>query len=1451
MKLDRLLLLAACLLSLTIHGKEPPHKKSVAKSNSLKMADCVPPSGYRQFDLNNVRFGLETAGQLWMNRPGGSIADYEVPKGSGIHSLFAGGLWMGGITSTTNAIKVSAVTFRQGGTDFWPGPLNETTATVESETCDEYDRHWLIKRKDVEIHRLWFERQKLVSEGLAPEAILSEDPFENGYSIPDYFYDYPAINLNPLAQRELAPYFDANGDDFYDPEDGDYPGYDLRDEIDCTAKCATDPIPLFGDETLWWVFNDNGGIHTEFGGEAIGMEVRAQAFAFTSNDEINNMTFCNYTLINRGNQTLEQTYFGQWVDPDLGCGNDDFVGCDVQRGLGYCYNGDSEDENCAGQNGYGIQPPAVGIDFFEGPFQDADQRDNPDTTDIAIAINESGIPYEGLGIGYGDDIGDPAFCSDPNCCDNERFGMRKFVYYNNSNAAVNGDPDIDVHVYNYLRGIWKNGQRMTWGGDGTIATNTPTDYMFPGDTDPLGWATGGVELATNWTEEEEENTPADRRFLQSAGPFTLDPGEFNNITVGVVWARALSGGRLESIKELQRADDKAQSLFDNCFKLLSGPDSPDIAIQELDQQLVIYLSNNNSISSNYEENYEELDPQIPDTYSDGTPIPEEEKYYKFQGYKIYQVKDESVSASDLDDDNLARLAFQCDIEDYTEEGDGIGQIINWEFDPDIGQVIPVGKVDDASNSGISHSFLVTEDLFATESNKLVNHTKYYFIAIAYGYNNYEDYNYVTQTGMARPYIESRSSGSKTDVPTVCGIPHIPLPEASGTDYSANYGDSFEIIRLEGEGNGGLELELSEESIAEIMSGEPWRADDLKYKANFGPVNVKVVDPLNVKNASLQLSFFVPDSIGLEVDEEIDMEHTYWLLYDQANPEDTIATSLVSIGNRNEQIVPELGISIQIEQYEYSRSGSHSISEVINSEIVYEDPEKAWLTGVADVDGLTPANWILSGTVEGEDIPLAYTDYIGKDNNEIYEGILGGSIAPWYMTSRYDYGPADLSIVAAQSLTDAEDLSGVDIVFTSDKSKWTRVPVLEMEHESQLTQGEANKTEFRMDLSVDKNGLNQNHPSHNHGECTYQGEQVFSASDIDELNSSEKDRYKEVAFPGIDPDSIDDSELIGLSFGMGWFPGYAIDVESGQRLNMAFGESSWFAGENGRDMIWNPTSTLLSSTFEYRGAGLHYIFVYRNDRADHIDNIRMPGYDGANYLFDYVNGSSTEKRRVWRSCMWVMFPQLIESGTLREVSDGLIPTETKVRIRNATPYKRFATYKYKYPEYFTPDGAGVDYDNIEPFADILTTQINGQAVSPFISHEDDARNHWLPSYQFDTEGLKSTTNDLNTAQAALDLINVVPNPYYAYSNYVEDRLDNRVKLVNIPERCNVKIYDASGILVRTFIKDNIDTFLEWDLKNEQNIPISGGMYILHIEAPGIGEKIVKWFGVVRPVDLNNF
>lgn len=1346
-------------LGLSSWAWSPPSTGQPSAAVRAKAAACAPASQITELAFNNVRAVIENGGNLWQRRSSGRPG-YEVPKTAdftGPNAIFAGALWMGGL-STAGQLKIAAVLYRTDGNDFWPGPLSTVDASTTAEVCNAYDKFWTTTRAQAESHVAYFN-----CDG-DPDCINTL--FPNGYSVPTSFIQWPATG-DPVEGQDLylAPFFDADDDGEYDPFSGDYPDYGFDQTVeDCKNKLREDPVPLFGDYNIFWIFNDKGDAHTETQGQPIGLEVRAQAFAFSQNNEINNMTFYNYTVINWASETLTETYFGNFVDPDLGCSNDDFTGCDVRRGLGFVYNWQDVDAGCLGSVGYGgpaPPPPAIGVDFFEGPFQDADTVDNPgppdynSTIDCETARQQHGIPYRGIGIGYGDGV-----------VDNERFGMRAFIYFNRESPNANTtDPSVAGHFYNYLRSIWKNGTAQSYGGNGYNESSSAIRafYMFPGASDPVGWGTDCVPQPA-WSETQITPTQPDRRFVQSAGPFTLEAGAFNNITVGVVYARSQTGNAASSLGPLRVADDKAQALFDNCFKILDGPDAPDLTIREMDRELILYITNPFG-SNNYAEGYEELDPIIP--LDNGVGGPPYDRYYRFQGYKIYQMKNAEASVADLDNVELARLVYQGDLED------GIGQIVNYPFNESLGQVVATEMVNGA-DEGIVHAIRITTDKFAQGDPALVNFKSYYYIALAYGYNNYEPF-LITQdptsgaqsySGQAAPYVAGRKAAFGS-IRTYVGIPHKTNPEMGGTVLNSAFGSGIPVTRLEGQGNGARALELSAASENAIVAASPWRQDQITYKAGLGPIDVKVVDPLKVPDAQFEVWF--QDSITPG-----NLDDAYWYIVKLpgGSPKDTIGSDrIIDVGY--EQLFPDWGISVTIGQGYYTNDYTAPIGA---GSITFADPSKPWFSGIPDAEGEVMENWIRSGTfVDETNTPAIYSDREGKDNTQTYENLLGGTWAPWPLCGEAAFQPgAAQDVNQSMAISKLNELPSVEVVITPDKSKWSRAAVLEQESNTSLSQGGAGKLNLRVSPSIDKNGRKSGTPGCNEAEATLGGEQPT---------------------------------------GMGWFPGYAIDLETGERLNMAYGENSYWGGDIGRDMIWNPNGQIYTNPGgglppDYYFGGCHWIYVFKNDRRQSGNADRVPQYDESRYLYQTLPTGGQSRLKVFRAISWV-------GSAIVTPGEEFLSTEVRVRLNVTKPYKSYVDY------------AG--------------------APGPIATN----RNAGLPLYAFGTSGLTTVTGVSSVVEDFLDDVNIVPNPYYAFSGYETSRLDNRVKFINLPQQCTISIFTTNGTLVRKFRKDNALTYLDWDLKNNNAIPISGGVYVCHIEVPNVGEKVLKWFGVMRPLDLQNF
>jgi hypothetical protein len=185
------------------------------------------------------------------------------------------------------------------------------------------------------------------------------------------------------------------------------------------------------------------------------------------------------------------------------------------------------------------------------------------------------------------------------------------------------------------------------------------------------------------------------------------------------------------------------------------------------------------------------------------------------------------------------------------------------------------------------------------------------------------------------------------------------------------------------------------------------------------------------------------------------------------------------------------------------------------------------------------------------------------------------------------------------------------------------------------------------------------------------------------------------------------------------------------------------------------------------------------------------------------------------------PILAPETELLSYNDGLIPNELTIKLRVDNPYEttRDENDDPVYPKY------RIVFENVEPSD---------------LANED----------------------EINEALAA---INVVPNPYYAYSTYEVSQFSNVVKITNLPAECVVTIFSIDGRFIRQYQRNEVGIInspprsnppfdqaqilpdLEWDIRNHAGIPVASGVYLIHIDAPGLGERVIKWFGVSRKFD----
>lgn len=1349
MKFIKYLFLLSLLFTLNseISARKPdkvdPQAPPQTEPQTSLRAVCVRPTRQIDMQINNVRARLLTGGDVWLE------AQYIVPKPAPgqlpVSALYAGGVWIGGVDRAGN-IKLSAVTYRSLGFDFFSGPL-DSRGTTELETCKDWDRFFTVKGVNVIRH---FNR---VSESIATGVPIACD------SVPDDVKYWPGQG-NPywrerynfrLPDQPLGAFWDEDFDGIYDPCKGDFPLIEIRG---CEPENRSEARELIPDEMNFWIYNDNGGPQSLSGPRAIQMEVQVQAFAYATNDEINDMTFYRYKLINKAVEDIVDCYFSMWIDPDLGCYADDYIGCDVSRSMAYIYNQDAVDgingTACEGTNTYGTNIPILGMDYFRGPLGPRVFRRDQNGNILLDANGKKILDEPRPFTGEQDTL--------------IELGMTSFTYHENGGVGnfppATTDPQRgrEEGFYNYIRGRWADGTPLTFGGSGFNPSSMDTiRYAFPDDPNRLtGWS-----MCTS-------NLPfGDRRTLQATGPLLLQPGATNELIIGIVFVPNIDYP-CPDITRLKFADDIAQALFDNCFDITDGPDAPDITGVELDREIIIMFSNE-ATSNNFNESYAEVDLQAPRDV---------DNIYRFEGYRLYQLVNASVTAQELGDVTKARQIAQVDIKNNVTE------IYNWrgEAHPNKPNNIiwSFTRMVQGENKGLRHSFRVTEDQFAnTGDRRLINHKQYHFLVVAYAHNNWQEFDDVTGQGQRRAYLEGRGNIGGPEKRPYTFVPRPIVYE----NLNSFYGDGPKVTRISGEGNPGTFLELADGMYDLILKKET--GGRILYRDGFGPIAARVVDPLKIKDGRYRLE--VTGNFDNSRNVCSFGSNTVWKLTDVENNRVLLQDRPLSFVK--EYILNNLGFSITVFAVDEPGVATKGPNGAVGARLEYESNAKPlWFNGIRD-----------GGSIQNSNIRVLdfVRDNVPTDLDASLSRMGDGFFVP-FLSTRFEADP-DLpfylspaarelmSVMLNQSNNSIRyrDLNNVDIVFTSDKSKWSKCIVVETAspdyyNNGLATIGNARNFEVRQTPSIDQDGK-----------------------------------------------PLNDGTL-----GFSYFPGYAVDVETGKRLNIFFGENSVFSGANaslldgnvpiGGDLIFNPSSQLTSNSqdpyLSLVAGGQHYIYVTRQE-YDECRSLEVRLRRGA---------STLNKIKAPPAVTWVAFPLGVNSAPLLPLDKGLIPNDLVVKLRVENPYgpsRRYTTDRERDCE------------------------------------TDDDR----PVYEFEFRNRES--KQLETQEeyvGALANVNVVPNPYYAYSAYETSQFTNVIKITNLPAKATVTIYSIDGSFIRQFNRDErgrvlpgsnrptsttqVFPDLEWDMKNFKEIPVASGVYLIHIVAPEYGEeRTIKWFGVGRKFD----
>ena len=627
----------------------PAEARDTIYGHAAKILQDVEVSTERtMLNINNMAMWIQSDGWSARNPLNGN-SGVDFPRSTD-QVIFQDGIIWGGrvIDGNPQELRVGGQTYAIGTV---PGAIESKGVAQDRDTARLYR-----VRRDWATADLRLDASEVLNIGLSAVTSAEEEAVRAQYERD--WMEWPA---------ELgAPYYDNDGNGSYDPT-------------------VDEPGLANADQVIWMAVNDldQGAAASLYGALPIGLETQVTLWGYARTDALGDVIFKKYKIIYKGTEEsaadsrIEDMYFAQWSDPDLGDFGDDFAGADVDLSLGYVYNSIENDSHYVT---FGLAPPAAGYDFLQGPIVPVYQTD----ADGNIAVDDDGnqlldeasqaIFDGGLRPGY------------------KNLPMTAFVYFAAGSSI--GDPDLGEYSgtlqwYNLLQGFQPQDDVDNPVPYTNPLTNADTKFTLDGDpTRATGW-NDGIPLPAG-----------DRRMVLATGPFEMALGDTQEVVVALLGA--ISTDRLRSVSKLKFTDQFVQDAYNSFFEVPKPPTQPNVRLVELDQTIILDWGWDTE--------------SIEKTEGAGSPG------FDFEGYNLYQLP----SAESTLDQAVKVGTF--DVEN------GITTILGIDLDEQSGIVLDV-PLQIGTDFGVKRNIKLTQDFL--RGGPLVNGQQYFFTVTAYNRNTAE------------------------------------------------------------------------------------------------------------------------------------------------------------------------------------------------------------------------------------------------------------------------------------------------------------------------------------------------------------------------------------------------------------------------------------------------------------------------------------------------------------------------------------------------------------------------------------------------------------------------------------------------------------------------------------------------------------------------------------------